>query len=168
MSRWWLLQLYLKSSQLTVRKRASHGDYSESRWQLQGNVLSQSHLLCDLPRDIELAAAAAGGAVASIWPHSLLQLRRVDKSATATTWKKETLFASTNRNLSSGWIDSSAPIRGREGRAGEHGTRTSTHAWPEFLKLNWPPVFLLGFLACLLSFFLFLIQPFFLGRLYTL
>ena len=67
------------------RERASHGDYSESRWQLQGNVLSQSHLLCDLPRDIELAAAAAGGAVASIWPHSLLQLRRVDKSATATT-----------------------------------------------------------------------------------
>ena len=66
------------------RERASHGDYSESRWQLQGNVLSQSHLLCDLPRDIELAAAAAG-AVASIWPHSLLQLRRVDKSATATT-----------------------------------------------------------------------------------
>ena len=51
----------------------------------EGNVLSQSHLLCDLPRDIELAAAAAGGAVASIWPHSLLQLRRVDKSATATT-----------------------------------------------------------------------------------
>ena len=68
--------------------RASHGgdySYSESRWQLQGNVLSQSHLLCDLPRDIELAAAAAAGAVASIWPHSLLQLRRVDKSATATT-----------------------------------------------------------------------------------
>ena len=65
------------------RERASHGDYSESRWQLQGNVLSQSHLLCDLPRDIELAAAAA--AVASIWPHSLLQLRRVDKSATNAT-----------------------------------------------------------------------------------
>ena len=58
--------------------RASHGgdySYSESRWQLQGNVLSQSHLLCDLPRDSEPSCFAA-----SIWPHSL-QLRRVDKTA---------------------------------------------------------------------------------------
>ena len=150
--------------------RASHGgdySYSESRWQLQGNVLSQSHLLRDLPRDIELAAAAAVAtaathSVASIWPHSL-QLRRVDKSATTTTttWKKETLFASTNRNLSSGWIDSSAPIRG-SARAHTRGresvyTRASTHAWPEFLKLNWPQFFIR--LPCLPAFFLSFSHP---------
>ena len=138
--------------------RASHGgdySYSESRWQLQGNVLSQSHLLCDLPRDSEPSCFAA-----SIWPHSL-QLRRVDKTAnhhhtTILPHERKKLFLPRQTGISQ-VAESTLRLQlgGREGRAaGEHGTRTSTHAWPEFLKLNWPPVFLLGFLAYLLACFL--------------
>ena len=136
--------------------RASHGDYGESRWQLQGNVLSQSHLLCDLPRDSEPSCFAA-----SIWPHSL-QLRRVDKTAnhhhtTILPHERKKLFLPRQTGISQ-VAESTLRLQLEGARAhtreGERACIREQARTRGQNSSNWiGPSFLLGFLACFLSFF---------------